>query len=158
MESTNTTKLINWNIRVYDAAIDEAFIYSTYLRSFQQSSFARAISLDLFELGARKRLNRLLDDPQCYLLVAADRDTPEMIYGWSLWQGENILHYLYVKFPYRLQGIATAMINFVADPDDAIIYTHKGSEIWQEKKIKEDHKMLQWFYDPFVLDAGSNNE
>jgi len=158
METTNNSKLIVWTMRPYDPSIDEAFLYSTYLRSFQQSSFARAISLDLYNRGARKRLDRLLEDPQNYCIVASDPDVREMIYGWSLWGGDNILHYIYVKFPYRRQGIGSSLVQAINGENDALIYTHKGSEIWQEKKIKEDHKMLQWFYDPFLLDKGSNNE
>lgn len=143
-------------IRFYNRAIDEDFVYSTYLKSYAQSISCRAIPLDLYNAGARRRLDRLLNS-DTNILIAHPPETPEMIYGWLALRDEQVVHYIYVKRPYRQQGIAKALLAPQLGGLEPTLYTHRGSEIWLEKKLREDPQYLTWFYNPFILEEGEES-
>ena len=144
--------MLEVQIRPYEKT-DEEFLYQSFLKSHKESGFGKSISHDLYYRGMRQRINRLLANPQVYVLVACDSQVPEMIFGYAIFEGSNVLHYIYVKRNYRLQGIAKRLINFALDELEPTIYTHRPNEIWAERKLKEDPQLLTYFYDPFILES-----
>ncbi len=54
---------------------------------------------------------------RCSVVVACDPDDHDEVYGWlchELVKGELVIHYLFVKFPFRRSGIADQLYEHVA--------------------------------------------
>lgn len=49
------------------------------------------------------------------LVVACDKTEPDRIHGWALTEG-NACHFVYVRHPYRNQGLAALMLGKLAAP------------------------------------------
>lgn len=137
------------SIRPYNKISDTDFIYSTWIKSYRTSGFARGISSPLYEMGQRSRIDRILSKETTYIYVATDKDTPELIFGYIVGEGDAILHYLYVKSHYRKQGIGKELLGEAKD----LIYTHKSPDIWVEQKLKTDPTYSNWIYNPYLLDT-----
>lgn len=137
-------------IRFYNPVGDKDFIYSSWIKSYKNSSFARAVPSPLYEMGQRHRIKKILENEKTNILIACDPTTPELIFGYIIFD-DITLHYLYVKSKYRQMGIATALCYDIL-PKEKIIYTHKCSEIWLEKKIREVDYASRLIYNPYLLD------
>jgi GNAT superfamily N-acetyltransferase len=112
---------------------DRAFIYSSWLRSYRDSEFARSLSTDIYFHGHRQVLERILD--RATTIVACDPEDPDHIYGWLCHEMgyPPILHYVYVKHPYRGMGLGKQL--FAAfDQGGKFDYTHQGR---LSEKLKE---------------------
>ena len=136
-------------IRLHEAT-DEDFIYSTWMKSFRDNSYARAVPTQLYNIGQRKRINKILSKEGVNVLIACDAETPELIYGYAVMERTpDVLHYVYVKSAYRKLGIAKALlIDFL---DNSVLYTHKG-DIVIERLLRDDPTYNQWVYNPYLLE------
>ena len=131
---------------------DIDFFYSSFIKSYSKSGFGRSVPANLYYDGMRRRVNRLLGDKNNGVIIACDPQVPEMIYGWLLFGRNNIIHYIYVKANYRLQGIASMLVGAAIEELEPVLYTHRPNEIWAEQKIKNDPQLITWLYDPFLLE------
>lgn len=138
-------------IREYRPVGDEDFIYATWIKGYRGSSYARAVPTPLYNRLQRKRIDRLLEHG-ANIRVAANRVVPEQIYGYCVTQ-DNTLHWIYVKSNYRLQGVGKALLSHL-EREQPIFYTHKGSDIWLERKLIEDADMDNWIYHPYWFEEG----
>lgn len=130
---------------------DNDFLYATWIKSFADSAFARPIPKPIYNLSQRSRIEKILDKPETYCLVASDKESPELIYGWLVGEAPNIVHYIYVKRDYRQQGICKKLLEHL-DTSEPILYTHKVSTPWLEQKWKEDRQLTLWLYDPYWVE------
>lgn len=137
-------------LRPYDAVSDEAFLYSTWMKSYKESGWGRAIPAPIYNIEQRSRIDKLLKREDTWILIASNLETPEHIYGWMVGEGNNKIHYLYVKHSYRGQGIGDKLVGDLRS--DHIIYTHRPTPIWVEAKLKEDGKYTNWIYNPYDLE------
>lgn len=71
---------------------------------------------------------------RCRLLVLCFESTPDQILGWIAFEAPNVLHYVYVKQPFRRRGLATFLLN-AADLSYPIKATHK-TYAWEFLKHK----------------------
>jgi len=142
---------MNIQIRHYDAVGDEAFLYSTWIKGYRDSGAVRAVPTPVYNIGQRNRIVKIMKDINTSVLVAADDETPELIYGYAVITNGNILQYIYVKNKYRRNGIAKALLASL-NWNEPIFYTHKPSEIWCESKIKSDTNLLNLVYNPYLLE------
>ena len=137
-------------IRAFDRLSDEDFVYSTWMKSFRDSSYARAIPTQLYNMGQRSRIYRVLEAKDTVVQIACDPNTEELIYGYMVSAYPNVLHYVYTKGQYRKLGIAKALLaNHIGK---TTIYTHKG-DIRTEKLLKTDPTFVEWIYDPYILEG-----
>lgn len=102
------------------AATDEGFIYHSWLRSHRKASaFARDIPHSIYFSNHKRIIAKLLTTPGVGILLAANQDSPDQIFGYVVFQqntsGISTVHYIYVKAPYRKFGIGTNMIAMVRD-------------------------------------------
>ena len=135
-------------IRDYDKTSDEDFLYSTWMKSYSESSWGRSIPVPLYNIGQRKRIDRIMENPKTYILVACQEGTPELIFGYMVGELPSIIHYLYVKNAYRNSGIAHRLLYHLGN-SPIITYTHKPKDIYVGNKLKElDH----WIYNPYLLE------
>lgn len=131
-----------------------AFIYSGWLRSHRYSRFAVDIPGPIYFDNHKKVVELLLSTGR--IVVACNPDHPDQLFGFVCYQpthgGAAVMHYLYVKQPFRRFGIATAMYRHVQvdachDPGMAVVATH----------LTEHGAMLRdkWglVFNPYVIGA-----
>jgi hypothetical protein len=143
---------MNIAIRAYDSIGDEAFVLSTWMKSYREAGAVRSVPTPIYNIGQRHRIVGILKDIESFVLVASDIDTPELIYGYMVCRAPNVIHYLYVKQAYRQMGVAKALLNQL-NWKEPIFYTHKGADIWVESKLKSDDKLLNLIHNPFLLET-----
>jgi GNAT superfamily N-acetyltransferase len=86
---------------------DARFVLDSWARSFRRSPFAGCVPEDLYPSVVRATATRLLATGT--LEVACNPDEPDQILGWAL-REPGRLHYVYVKDPWRRDGIARDLL------------------------------------------------
>lgn len=96
-------------------------IYATWLRCYQTNSpAAKNIHKDTFFAEHHLVLDAIFDrNPTVKLAVLPD--DPSVVLGWSVTEGEDLVHFVYVKPAFRKYGLATALLGHVKQP---FTYTH----------------------------------
>lgn len=109
-------------------AEDHNFIYSSWLKSHREAEANRHLPNEVYYGNHKKVVQRIL--PASKIIVACDAASPEHIFGYAVYDivgGVVILHYIYVKSPYRMMGIANKMMKELktdAVEDAPVIATH----------------------------------
>lgn len=98
---------------------DDAFIYSSWLKSYRQSPAAKEFSNDVYYSGQSRLIARLMKEAT--ILLACSQDDEDQVYGYICF-GPGLLHYLYVKHAYRGYGIARLLTERVTT--GPLEYTH----------------------------------
>lgn len=128
---------------------DIAFFYSATLQSnLYSSNTYRSILPPVYYRGHKKVLERLLEAPGSRMIVACMEDAPEVIIGFALAGHERLLHYVYVKRPFRKFGVARKMLEHLdISPSDCVTshWTDDATEILRAKRL---HGLV---YNPYVL-------
>lgn len=91
---------------------DVSLLFSSWLKSYRSSLFAKQISNTVYYAEQHKVIEGLLKT-STVLIICEDTD-PTNIYGWicaELIDGIFVLHYVYVKHPYRKLGLAKFLLN-----------------------------------------------
>jgi hypothetical protein len=57
------------------------------------------------------------------VLCAVSKDDPDQIFGWVCYAPDKILHYIYVKHPFRDLGIANKLLE-LSTGTDTVTFTH----------------------------------
>lgn len=127
---------------------DFNFIISTWLRSFKHASyFAKRIQNAIFYRFHHNLCTRLLARSQVF--VACDRVDPNVIYGWLVtekFEGNDVVHYVYVKAPFRRMGIAaTLLVGASVDPN-TLVFSHWSYAV--DKLLIKYPKMV---YVPYLV-------
>jgi|SRR5271165_1933475 len=127
---------------------DHAFIYATWLRSYRHdSNFARKINNDIYYEFHHKVIERILERASIQVLCSAD--DPYTIFGYLVWEvlpvhpTAPIVHYLYIKMPFRKMGLGKELFTVVANYG-TLIFTHYTSVV---DKVKND----TWLYNPYLI-------
>lgn len=105
---------------------DISFIFSSWLKSFRNSQFAKNLVNSVYFTEHHKVIEKIVKSS--HVIVACNEQDTSQIYGWICAQqvdGIFCLHYIYVKHPFRKMGLARALINFFEHGKDcAGVYTH----------------------------------
>lgn len=114
---------------------DRSFIVSTWSRSFKLSHSAGLIHSDDWPTVMHTQLERILDRDGARALIACDRDDGDYFYGWIAADTTDripVLHYVYVKEPYRRAGIARQLFTAIGiDPAQFFTYVCRGPSYGQ---------------------------
>lgn len=106
---------------------DLPLIYSSWLKSYRDSDFARSMTDTVYFKGHRQVLEGLV--ARCMNFVACDAEDPDHIYGWICASknadGSVTLHYVYVKHAFRGMGIGKRLFELV-DTGKPFTYSHQG--------------------------------
>lgn len=134
---------------------DESFIYSSWLKSFRAgSTWAAEIPGQIYFSNHKKVIARLLGEAG--VVVAANPEATDQIFGYGVYQptagGVTVLHYVYVKHPYRRLGIGSDMVRVVRqisghEQDLPMVATHIANA-WD--KFRERWNVV---YNPYVIGA-----
>jgi GNAT superfamily N-acetyltransferase len=128
-------------VRPYKSISDESFLYATWIKSYHVPRCPAPFYLR----GQREVINNILKDPNTNVLVAADQETQELIYGYIVTNANNV-HYVYVKGPYRGNGIATSLLSSLED--GPVLYSHRPPISWLADKLESQ---LRFIFDPYLL-------
>lgn len=133
---------------------DVSFIYNSWLRSFKDSSpWAKLIPNQVFFDNHKKVVSKLLRDS--FVFVACNPDMADQIFGYIVCQPTvgkvAVVHYVYIKQPYRRLGIGAALFDRMLhacehDRTFPVVATHAtyALEVLNTKRI-------QIVYNPYVL-------
>jgi hypothetical protein len=110
---------------------DLSFIFSTWLRSFYHSAdFTKDIDKEIYYQYHQEVIKRIFGRlPR--ILVACDVQEPETIFGYIVAEGP-VLHFAYVKRPFRAAGLATALLNALEPPKFVSHLTKHGKKFLEK--------------------------
>lgn len=92
------------------SASDIPFIYSVWLRSYRYDSpHCENISNGLFFESHKNVLARILAHRETRVVVACHREDPDLLFGFMAY-GPGVIHFIYVKRPFRNMGIARMLV------------------------------------------------
>lgn len=119
-------KLKNISLREYEET-DIPFIFKSWLVNFRASNYLEdIIDHDIYFEFHKRLVEKILSDSIC--LLAANPEDESQVFGYIAYRkikGLNILHYIYVKAPYRRLGIAEFLLDFVFEKKrQTIVTTH----------------------------------
>ena len=101
---------------------DIPFIFSSWLKSYQDSSFAQSVRKDIYYSEHHALIDTHIKKGSVF--CAVNKTDDEQIFGWiscCLTTPVPSINYIYVKHPFRSLGIAKALMAIVPFP---YIYTH----------------------------------
>lgn len=137
---------------------DEGFIYNSWLKSLHDpdngSPWAKMIRAQVFYANHKKVIAKILSEAG--VLLACNPECTEQILGYGVYQPTSgkvaVLHYLYVKHPYRRLGIATGLFRtmlHLAEHDTMfpVVASHATSAWWH---LKDKWNLI---YNPYVIGA-----
>lgn len=112
---------------------DVSFIIDSWCETYRHAPDARDIDKELFKVEQRARINRLL--PRSKQLIAADKRTPDLIYGWVCFEPPGriakipVVHYMCIKPHAQMQGIGKEMLRLIRAtcpvPMSPVFATHR---------------------------------
>lgn len=127
---------------------DVSFIFATWLKSYRySSSFAKKISNEIYYARHHLVIDLILKRTGSKVLVAHPKGEPDVILGYVVTEkqtdGAEVVHYTYVKKPFRQMGIAAALWKNLTKKD--YIITHYTTDAdWLVKKYNLT-------YDPYRI-------
>lgn len=118
---SNQTKIRNASEK------DVPFIFNSWLKSFKSSVFATQISPLIYFENHHKIIEELLKI--CKVSIICSSQDESQIFGYMVSQKieeVNVVHYIYIKEPYRKLGLAKHVLNYNnIKLTEAFFYTHK---------------------------------
>lgn len=129
---------------------DESFIFSTWLRSYKHSSrFAQHIPSRTYFARHHKIIERIMGFPQTETVVCSPKDKADTILGYLVFTHVHprpVIHFVYVKVPFRKFGVAKGLLEEANIHLDGAVYTHRTDNLeWVEQRFPG----LQ--YDPYLI-------
>lgn len=123
---------------------DEAFIYNSWLKSYRDSPTVRSVPNSLYFAAHHDVIEQLLSSPTANVIIACNPEDPEQIYGYGV--GDvGVIHWIYVKHPFRGNGLGRALEQRLVGTADAVTYTHR---------VKTTDRLIRdknYTYNPYVL-------
>lgn len=105
---------------------DLHFIFSSWLKSYRSSNFAKNITNTIYFDQQHKLIEHLLSSSQ--VVIACRKEDPKEIFGYivaSKIGNVFAVHYVYVKHLFRHLGIGKLLLNSLNPQDaQAMCYTH----------------------------------
>lgn len=104
------------------------FIFDSWLRSQWHAEAKRRLDPEVFYPAQRKRIGKCLE--RSSVLIAMSPAAPDEALGYAVHEsmlGGTILHWLYVKKPFRRLGIARCLLDLAQRTGPASLsHSHKG--------------------------------
>ncbi len=129
-----TTK-VPFNLRAGDLK-DVSFIFNSWLKSYRDAPAVKSVPNTIYYAEHHAVIERIFASAGLVLLIACDQNHPEQIFGYAV--GERrpeglMLHWTYVKYPFRKFGIGRALIEAMLTTNVEslpVFYSHspKGAE------------------------------
>ena len=128
---------------------DTNFILNSWLKSYRSSGVTEHIPSTIYFTEHKKTVLRLMEDAK--ILVCCNPEDEEQIFGWTCYEEPLIIHFIYVKYPYRKFGMAKSLYNTIGSPTITSHLPRSYSE------LKKKYNLIYNPYDrdtqQFLLDA-----
>ena len=126
---------------------DKNFIYRSWLQSYKHDSpMTVFIGRDFFFKIQQKIVDTIFSRDDTKTIIACDENDEEIIFGFLVYQ-PKIIHYVYVKEPFRKLGIATTLLKELGNVENfqGSHFTYKYYDLWDTGKISIDYnpRLLQ---------------
>ena len=109
---------------------EKNFVINSWLRSLRaHSSHFAAVPAEIYYEAHAQSIKNCIAENNC--LVATPRNEPEIIIGYLVWEDRGpkyvVLHYCYVKSNFRKMGLASILVDMVAQGRTCYVthYTNK---------------------------------
>lgn len=127
---------------------DLDFIFNSWLESFRASWEFKEVNGRDYWPGMRGVINRILQRTRC--TIAHNPADPEQILGWACIELGPVIHYIYVKGPFRKKGLAKMMLRGLK----ALRDKYPGEELRHSfrQKTPGAERLVEWLrshYSPF---------
>lgn len=122
-------------LRNYQPETDLSYLTDSWRRSFERSNWAGSLTTKIYVETYKKTIQCILDYPTTKISIACveankDYDIDEnFIVGYVVYDLNlckfPVVHYLYVKDPFRRKGIASGMLDYVTSSKSIFKYTFR---------------------------------
>lgn len=130
---------------------DASFVISSWLESYRGSDYAKHMPKSVYFDNYKHVVTKLLANTR--VIVACNPSDDDQIFGYicfsDLVPHAPVLHYMYVKYPFRKMRIGESLfkeMQRVTEPNGPIICTHANS-LFDDKCKKYD-----LVYNPFLIE------
>lgn len=126
---------------------DKSFFFNSWLKSFRFGTLCKNVENTIYYLNQHKIIEGIVKRSK--VVVCCNADDPKLIYGYICWEivdGQFVLHFMYVKEPYRKLGLAKMLMQQTGHDFTTLgCYTHqtKVSYYYEEK--------YNLIYHPYLL-------
>ena len=141
---------------------DIPFIQSSWGKSYYLEGPGNTLfKADVFHKYHRPLREWVLNKPNATAIVCSSKDDPSFILGFSILEKPEepvlILHYIYVKFSFRGEGIGRELFNrsIVMRP---VLFTHetsKAQKIMSKNKRLEKNDFERFIHCPHIFKGAS---
>lgn len=106
---------------------DEAVIFSTWLKSFRYGEDPKTPCEDAIFFGYHRPLIlRIIERAGTQVAVATLPDDTKTVLGWAVAEPPSVLHYVYVKAPFRRLRVASRLLGRLGvDLSKPCQYSHR---------------------------------
>lgn len=148
MSTEQTVKSKKAPIIVRKATPDDVpFIFSAWLKSYEDSVVHAGISKTVYYANQHKLIEKLLRTSE--VLIAVNASDDNQIYGFLVCerlQGVFVIHYIYVKMMFRKLGVARTLLEATDwNPEELAAFTHWG------KPASSISRKTNFIYHPYIL-------
>ena len=127
-------------LRGYIETSDKGLLFNAILKS--QRDLYKDTTDDVYYSGMQDRLANLFKDPAVLITLAVNPNDEDQIYGFSVTSklgSTNVIHYVYVKHPFRKFGIAKMLLE--GKYEKGFFYTSRP-----KKQFRIDNAIYLPFY------------
>jgi Acetyltransferase (GNAT) family len=130
---------------------DSNLIYSSWLQSLYQKDPYKFIPQSIYFKHQAILIKQLLDRSQ--VLILCFPEDPDEVVGYAVYEIKNdipIIHYLYVKLPYRKRKLMTGLLQEILQQRQLLFYTTFIPAMISIRKSITGVKMV---FDPFLVNG-----
>ena len=139
-----------WNLRQFNPATDESFVFNSWLKSFKDAPMVSGATSTIYFKEMHDVIKCVIRDPSTTVIIASSPEDSESIFGYIVSQrigAAQVIHWVYVKHSFRNFGIGRhleAAAKSIA-PHESLAYTlrTKLSDVLTRKD--------SYVYNPFIL-------
>lgn len=134
-----------WKLRTPQAK-DVSFIYNSWLKSYRDSPAVLGLTNTTYFKEVHDIIERVFQSPTCRVAVACDPAHEDVIFGYAVAEvtgNQGVLHWVYVKHPFRNFGVGKALEAAVLTGATETVYT------CHSKLSKSLLKTRPYVYNPF---------
>ncbi|MCB0801755.1 MAG: hypothetical protein KDB74_01540 [Flavobacteriales bacterium] len=112
---------------------DENLILNSWLRSARNHPEFSPMSNELYYKEYALRIQNYLENAECYVLC--EFTDPDHIYGYIVFDSEKkLIHFIYIKFPFRKFGFAKKLLELVAPDYEATFFSKRNKHVFNPFK------------------------